>query len=95
MSYNPRELPPGQGLNSRRERREQGLKILQSLGIMLVTMSYLTPLEQTHTQHICVWLYNHGTGRAQRTIKLRLPYLYFTIQATEATVVKYDHFFKE
>ena len=40
-----------------------GQYYLQSLGIMKVTMAYLTPLQQHHMQHLCFWFYKHGTGR--------------------------------
>ena len=48
-----------------------GQYYLQSLGIMKVTMVYLTPIQQHHLQHICFWFYKYGTGRVQRRIRLR------------------------
>ena len=53
-----------------------GLRYLQSFSAMRVTMGYLTPYEQHHTQHICIWFYNFGTSRVQT--KINLPSFLFT-----------------
>ena len=57
---------------------------------MLVVMSYLPPLEQTKTQHICVWFYNHGTSRVQTKITLRWPnhlWTFYFSSELNATIV--------
>ena len=57
---------------------------------MLVVMSYLQPLEQTKTQHICVWFYNHGTSRVQTKITLRWPnhlWTFYFSSELNATIV--------
>ena len=50
-----------------------GLRYIQSLGVMKVTMRYITPKEQLETQHYCVWFYKHGAGRVQTSINLAPP----------------------
>ena len=57
---------------------ELGLRVLQSFGAMMVILSFMTPQEQHHTQHICVWFYKLGTSRVQTRIRLRWQKYLFT-----------------
>ena len=50
--------------------RQMGMYILKSLGIMKVTMTYLSPHEQLNMQQICKWYYTTGVGRTQTKIVL-------------------------
>lgn len=54
---------------------------MKSFGAMTVAMKFLTDKEQLQTQIICVWFYNHGTGRVQT--KIRLDCLLFTNYADD------------